>query len=446
MNLAKALRADRRMRLALVGAGGKTSTLFQLARQFDGPVLVSASTHLSLDQITLGDHYIRVEEGSPLPADWFRPAGVTLLTGREIPEQERVAGLGTDALTDLWQAADRKEIPLLLEADGARCMPLKAPASHEPAIPEWANTVVVVVGLSSLGQPLDGEHVHRAELFSKLSGLSLGEAVTPEAVTEVLRHPEGGLRNIPPGARRYVLFNQADTPDQAAVATRTAKDLVAEYDGVLIGAIGRRDPEDAILRIVTRGAGVILAGGSSERYGQPKQLLDFHGTPFIRKVAENALAAGCDPVLVVVGAVVDPIRIALEGLPVQLVENSEWRAGQSTSLRAGVRALPERVGNAVFFLSDQPQISPELIHRLVDRHQRTLAPVVAPFVGEQRANPVLFDRAVLTDLLTVQGDRGGRAILSSYPVERVDWPDKRILLDVDTPEDYRRLIEQTGPE
>ena len=96
----------------------------------------------------------------------------------------------------------------------------------------------------------------------------------------------------------------------------------------------------------------------------------------------------------------------------------------------------------MFLLADQPQVTPDVIRALVDSHATGLHPIVAPLVMmEQRANPVLFDRVVFPDLLKLSGDVGGRAVFSEQRVEYLPWHDDRLLLDVDTEADYRRLIE-----
>jgi molybdenum cofactor cytidylyltransferase len=123
--------------------------------------------------------------------------------------------------------AERHKIPLLIEADGSRMKPVKAPAAHEPVIPPFVETVVVVAGLSALGQPLTPEWVHRPEIFANLSGLTPGERITPESLVRVLSHQRGGLKDIPEGARRLVLLNQADTPELQAVAGSMAGALLA---------------------------------------------------------------------------------------------------------------------------------------------------------------------------------------------------------------------------
>ena len=111
--------------------------------------------------------------------------------------------------------------------------------------------------------------------------------------------------------------------------------------------------------------------------------------------------------------------------------------GRAHSLRAGLATLPERARAALFLLSDQPYLTPELIQALTRRHAETQATVVAPRADGRRANPVLFDRCAFPELLALQGDAGGRQIIDRYPVEYVDWPDQRILLDVDTPQDLQ---------
>jgi molybdenum cofactor cytidylyltransferase len=141
----------------------------------------------------------------------------------------------------------------------------------------------------------------------------------------------------------------------------------------------------------------------------------------------------------VIGAHAQSVAAALAGLDVQIVENLNWVAGQSTSLAAGIHRLPEAAGAVVFLLADQPQAPATLVRSLVARHAETLAPIIAPLIDGQRGNPVLFDRQTFSDLLTLQGDIGGRALFSQYPVNWLPWHDASLLLDIDRPQDYRQL-------
>jgi len=159
-------------------------------------------------------------------------------------------------------------------------------------------------------------------------------------------------------------------------------------------------------------------------------------------IAQTALKAGLAPVIVVTGANADEVESKINDLPVIITRNKDWQSGQASSIQAGLQSLPARVGAAIFLLADQPQIKTNVIQALVEHHATGLYPVIAPLVRmEQRANPVLFDRATFPDLSQIKGDVGGRAIFSKYPVEYLPWHDDSLLLDVDKPEDYQRLTQ-----
>jgi len=441
MNLSRALRFSTKPSLtgsfevvSFVGAGGKTTAIFQLAREIVNrrSVVVTATTHLGVWQIPLADQHIIANN----PSDIQLPsAGVILVTG-EI-EGDRTKPVSEAVLEWLHDSAKSHNIPLLIEADGSRQKPLKAPAVHEPPIPEFTDTVVVVAGLSALGKPLTDEHVHRAEIFSELSGLQQNQIVTPNAIIHMLSHPQGGLKNIPSHARRVAFLNQADTPQLQSIGGSMARELLGHFDSVIVGNL-----KDSEFQTFERCAGIILAAGESTRFGAPKQLLDWKGKPFVRQVAEIALKAGLEPVVVVTGFRAADVESALNGLPVEIVYNPEYQQGQSASIRAGVASLSGKVGAAIFLLADQPQIPVDVIRALVESHGQNMQAILAPLVlEERRANPVLFDRDTFADLMQLTGDVGGRGIFDKHRVEYLPWHDDILLLDVDKPEDYKKLKE-----
>ncbi|MEA3326683.1 MAG: nucleotidyltransferase family protein, partial [Chloroflexota bacterium] len=186
-------------------------------------------------------------------------------------------------------------------------------------------------------------------------------------------------------------------------------------------------------------AGVILAAGGSKRMGCPKQLLNWQGIPFIAQVAQNALEAGLKPLIVVTGADQELIEGTVRHLPVQFVNNPDWASGMSSSMKVGLRALPQHCDSVIFLLSDQPQISPLLIRQLLERYAKNRAPITAPMVGGRRGNPVLFGSTTFNALMQVQGDQGGRAVFSQYDVDWLPWVDDRILMDVDRIGDEQAL-------
>jgi len=439
MDLAHALRLDTagHQVVSLVGAGGKTTALFQLARELiksSSPlVIVTATSHLGSWQLSWADHHVILKDDTDLHGILDQVEGILLLTGeisgnRTLPIPDRQLGWLRENLPDTG-------IPLLIEADGSRQRSLKAPAEHEPAIPGFTNTALVFAGLNILGKPLTAEYVHRSEIYARLSGLAPGDTITPDAMLRVLIHPHGGLKNLPPGTRRVAFLNQADTNALQSVGGTMAHRLLDHFDSVVIGSLKNGHRET-----IERTAGIILAAGASTRFGSPKQLLDWHGRPFIRQVAETALRAQLDPVIVVTGAHNLKIEAALKDLPLKIVYNPEYMKGQSSSIKTGLESLSPNAGAAVFLLADQPQIPVEVIQALKEAHSRGLPSIIAPLVlEERRANPVLFDRRTFPDLTQLTGDVGGRAIFDRHKVEYLPWHDDILLFDVDSAEDYQRL-------
>ena len=489
LNLSRALRMEFSSQIAFVGAGGKTTALFQLAgalirEKVVSTVMVTATSHLGIWQIPLADVHFVAEATITLEENKHNFQGVVLITGEL--DGDRTRPINEETLDWLHHYCDAHSIPLLIEADGSRQKPLKAWSAHEPPIPSFVDQVVQVVGLTGLQQSLNDEHVHRPEIFSDLSRLNIGEGISTDALIRVLKHPQGGLKNVPAHAHRTVLFNQADTPELQALAHGLVQPLISTFDAVVIASL----QQGVVFAVHEPVAGIILAAGESARFGSAKQLLDWKGKPFIRAVALTALEAGLSPVIVVTGANGEKVEAALKDLDVIIIPNEDWKTGQASSIKKGILhlqpptpspALPhtspggrcrgtqcgatvvdlpqiqqqdfmdqaklsgfgfgaESVGAAIFLLTDQPQITTSILRALVQRHAEGLFPVVAPMVMDQRANPVLFDCGTFADLLTLEGDVGGRAIFHKQRVEYLPWHDERLLLDVDTPEMYARLI------
>ncbi|MCX6080914.1 MAG: selenium cofactor biosynthesis protein YqeC [Chloroflexi bacterium] len=438
LSLSQALRVTKSQAVAFVGAGGKTSAMFRVAGQF-APALVTCSTHLGAWQAGLADSHLIWESDGPMPEmESQLGRGITLVTGALDLETQRYRGLSAPQLEKLRQLAGYHDLPLLIEADGSRQKALKAPGEYEPVIPSFVDVVVVVAGLTGLGQALSAEVVHRPQIFASLAEIKAGEIITPLALAKVLSHADGGLKNIPSQARRLVLLNQADTAELQSQANEISQLLISVFDAVVVTVL--QPQPGSVLAIKEDIAALILAAGASTRYGQPKQLLDYRGKPFVRALALTALQAGLFPVNVVCGANSEAVSAVVKDLPVRIVNNPDWQAGQSTSIKAGLRDVPGKNGGAFFLMADQPQVPIELLRAMVERHSQDLPPVLAPYVFDQRANPFLFDRVTFDALLTITGDNAGRAIFSTFSPRYLNWFDRRLLLDVDTPADYQKLL------
>lgn len=237
MNLLQALNVPQPLCAAIVGAGGKTTAAFQLARQADGLAWVTTTTHLGTDQMGYADRHFVLQSAADFNTELYRRQKVTLLTG-PFSADNRVHSPSQEVLELMHQTCEREGISLIIEADGSRSIPLKAPGEHEPPIPAWIRQVIVVVGLSALGRPLSDQTVFRAERYSQLTGLRQGDPISIESVCAMLLHPAGGMKNIPEGALRSALFNQADDEQKMAVARSAAEKLIdGGYDRVIIGGL-----------------------------------------------------------------------------------------------------------------------------------------------------------------------------------------------------------------
>ncbi len=191
-------------------------------------------------------------------------------------------------------------------------------------------------------------------------------------------------------------------------------------------------------------AAVILAAGQSSRMGQHKLLLPVQGKPLLLHAVEHAIAAGFAEVLVVVGYHAEAVRALLSGYPVRLVENPNYAQGQSTSLRAGIAALPTQTTAAMILLGDQPLVSPAILQRLMRAWRDSGRPIVAPYYAGQRGNPVLFARALFPELLGVSGDQGGREVLQKHAadIEPVPIAEADAAQDLDTWQEYQALLKR----
>lgn len=245
MKLIQALAPQLPARIAIVGGGGKTTTLFQIGQQIQGLVWTTTTTHLGTDQLIYADKHFTVESADQIDLRALKAQKHSLITGSFTPDN-RVHGPEAAVLKRLLELADQEQISLIVEADGARSRALKAPAAHEPVIPPWAQMVIVLVGCSVLGKPLNDDWVHRAEIFSTLTGQKMGTTVTPNAISRMLVHPEGGLKGIPATAQKVVLFNQADLLDDLTGLKNEIPALLAGgFDKVIIG--GLKQAPDGLL-------------------------------------------------------------------------------------------------------------------------------------------------------------------------------------------------------
>ena len=192
-------------------------------------------------------------------------------------------------------------------------------------------------------------------------------------------------------------------------------------------------------------AGVVLAAGSSTRMGRNKLFFELDGETLLRRVVRRALDAGLDPVLVVVGHEAERARAELAGLPCTPVDNPDHALGVNRSLRTGISHVPARAGAAVVMLADMPFVTSRMVSTLVARYRESTAPLVISAYGDVNAPPMLYDRALFSELQQMKGEGCGRQVVRRHRDEAVavSWPEAA-LQDIDVPEDYDRIKAELG--
>jgi probable selenium-dependent hydroxylase accessory protein YqeC len=214
--------------VSIMGAGGKSTLMNRLADELIvlGCTVVLTSTtnyhrpqSLQSEQILLtGEMPEWPEKLAALARRWNR-----LLVLHHDLGEAMVKGIDVAAVRTIHEQIP--EAIVIVKTDGARKRWFKAPNPSEPVIPPWSQLCITVVNSEIVGQPLTEALVHRPERVAELSGLPMGEAITPQAVGLVLSHPDTYARKTPPGARRVVYISHVATPAALACAETIASHL-----------------------------------------------------------------------------------------------------------------------------------------------------------------------------------------------------------------------------
>lgn len=184
---------------------------------------------------------------------------------------------------------------------------------------------------------------------------------------------------------------------------------------------------------------VLLAAGSSRRFGSPKQLSRLGGLTLIERALDALARSRVDETIVVLGHGAEELRSRLAGRDIRVVVNKRFAEGLSTSLQAGIGALAEGTDAVLVVLADQPLVTPKMIDSIIERYVKTGSYVVTSASGGVVSPPVIFDRSVFDEIMALKGDIGAKSIILKHAdSQRVEVP-PGLLVDIDTKEDAERV-------
>jgi len=192
-------------------------------------------------------------------------------------------------------------------------------------------------------------------------------------------------------------------------------------------------------------AGILLAAGTASRMGNNKMLLPLDGESVLRRAARRALAGGLSPLIVVLGHESDKALKEIEDLPCQGALNPLYQEGVNSSVKAGILAVPREALGAMVMLADMPFVTSGMIAAMIERYRASEAPLVISDYAGVNAPPMLYDRSLFTELLTMTGEGCGRQVVRRHrdEAEVLAWPESA-LADLDIPEDYERAKAEGG--
>jgi len=250
MQLKDALALSRGDMIAVIGAGGKTTTLFKLAKELrdeGNKILLSSTTKAPKPSKPHVDRLFLVEDVDSFPEETAKiKAPVIVAAGYGVDEDDKLIGLPAAWLDKL--EASRQFDAILVEADSAASRLFKVPSELEPSVPERSDIVIWMMAIKAIGKPLEPSFIHRAERAASLLGVTSGTHLTEEHVLQLIRHPEGCLKGVPAPSRKVALLSQADSPEEVQKAKALAQALLRSgFERAVIVSYLKDDPVEDVM-------------------------------------------------------------------------------------------------------------------------------------------------------------------------------------------------------
>jgi len=248
-SLTEALGIEAKEVISLVGAGGKTTLMFRLAKELalKGKKVVTTTTTKILEPASGETGSLFVDSDEERIKDFVRghlDQYDHITIARERLESGKLKGVSPDLVDELCRSQGMDAV--IIEADGAAGRPVKAPRENEPVIPTSTTLVVAILGVDGLEMNLSEENVFQPERVSKITGILTGERLTDEAMAMLVAHPEGIFKGTPSSSRVVIFLNKVDIPNGVAKAKSIAHKILnkkrRQIERIVLGQLRSESP------------------------------------------------------------------------------------------------------------------------------------------------------------------------------------------------------------
>jgi len=426
MKLQQAFELSRGDVVAFIGAGGKTSALIGIGYELAEAgwrVLATTTTAIKEEQLQLMPATRHYAADSFYISEALSQHGFVFL--HDAIRDGQVYGATMDRIREILDTVD-SDI-LLVEADGAQGLPLKAPFDGEPLIPDAATLVIPIASLGALGKPLDEAHIYNPQAMIEKYGFYAGSEVRSPWIAQVLRDEELGLRGIPEKARVIAFLNQTPSDGYLRDRARLIAKLVLKsprLQGVALGSVRASNPICEVQRPI---GAIILADNKLCGLEQPEMLQPWtKSKTVIEHIVERLIRSRLEQIVVVAGYYADEIKRLLKPLGIKVMYNRAYKTGNLLgSFKVGLRAMPEHIAASLVVFGHQSQIQPRVLYQLMMAYAEGKGELVVPRYQMRQGYPVLIGRRYWPDLMKQR-----QVISFSEAINR--YSGEMTYLDVDT--------------
>jgi len=442
--------------ISFYGAGGKTTLISRLAEEMCSSgrkVLITTTTKIFVPQGIPLFYSDDPEQSIRILKRHYQKNNIAVL-GRRVNRDNKIEGISAQEVHELRELL---QVTVLVEADGAKGLPIKGFNANEPVLPFHSDLIVAVIGSDALGAKLSSSNVLRLENVLEETGAEYGSIITEHIVAEVFQYMLKLGRIQAPNAGTVCLLNKSDLlKSPGSTALKLSALLSGQQnspDQLLITAVKEINPVRFTFllkngELCAHISCIVLAAGASKRMGIDKLALPFSKNTILENTLEQIEKSGIKDIIIVLRPG-SPWLEKLKKGTCKLIENPLHSTGMASSLKAGLNAVDNKSQGVLIALADQPLVTPALYKKLINNYRNKLKIVTYPTYRGKRGNPTLLDRRIWPDLMSISGDLGGRVLIEKMDedeIDRVETERPEIVFDIDTPDDYKRFFSEGDGE